>query len=162
MPDISEAIKQHRFADARQRVLINLLYTAGQVKNGTNAALREEGLSWQQFNLLRILRGQAPAPASMRLLSERMLDRQSNASRIVDRLEGKGLVARGPCAEDGRQVRVRLTGEGSVVLTRASVLIEGYYKQLGGGLTDEEILALSDAIDEFRCPRVEGEVGGKR
>lgn len=151
MPSIAEAIQQSRFESARQRALINILYTAGAAKAGTAKALRPFGLTWQQFNCLRILRGQCDGPASMRLIAERMLDPQSNASRLVDKLLDKHLVERIPCPHDRRQVRVSLTEEGRTVLDACSAAVRQYYEGLGPDLTDEELCTLSGLLDRFRA-----------
>ena len=163
MPTIREAIQQSTFESPRQRVLINLLYSAGWAKSGSAAALRPSGLTWQQFNCLRILRGQRGRPAPMRLIAERMLDPQSNASRLVDKLVAKGFVERVACPDDRRQVRVTLTAAGGEVLDEASAAVRSYYGTLGTELSDEDLSLLSDLLDRFRrsaCPPSDGEPGG--
>lgn len=153
MPSIAELIQQTHFESPRQRVLINLIYSAGWAKSGSAAALKPLGLSWQQFNLMRILRGQGGKPVSMGLLASRMLDPQSNASRLVDKLVGKGFVTRVPCPEDRRQVRVSLTDAGTRVLAEASERIRAFYESVGGDLTDAELTTLSDLLDRYRAGR---------
>jgi len=153
MASIAETIQQHQFEDPRQKVLINLVYSAGWAKSGTSAALKPYGLTWQQFNLLRILRGQQGKPVTMRAISERMLDAQSNASRLVDKLELKGFVTRTTCDQDRRQVRIGLTTQGQDILAEASASTKAYYSSLGSDLSDEEMETLSELLDRFRDPR---------
>lgn len=150
MPSIAEAIQQRTFESPRQRVLINLLYTASQCKAASAVALKPLGLTWQQFNVLRILRGQRGKPATMRLIAERMLDRQSNASRLVDKLEAKAWVARAACPEDRRQVRMTLTPAGERLLVHASAAVREAIAGFGAGMSDEELVELSGLIDAFR------------
>ena len=101
---------------------------------------------------MRILRGQKGKPASMRLLQERMLDPQSNASRLVDKLESKGWVERATCGEDRRQVRVRLTPEGKDQLEKASAAMSKLTSQIGSKLTDQQLQLLSELLDTLREP----------
>lgn len=150
MPAISEAIQQSTFESPRQQVLINVLYTAGIMKNRTAQALRPTGITWQQFNCLRILRGQRGKPAPVRLIAERMLDPQSNASRLVDKLVEKGYVDRTACPGDRRQVNVTLTPEGSAALEQLSATVASIHDELAPGMTDDELLALSHGLDRFR------------
>lgn len=150
MPQISEDLKQTRFENPQQRILINVLYTSAFVKKASGRVLKPHGFTWQQFNLLRILRGQRGKPASMRLLQERMLDPQSNASRLVDKLEHKGYVARATSKLDKRRVGVTLTDEGAAAIERASRDMLRFTEGIGGGLTEEEMIAVSDGLDRFR------------
>ncbi len=150
MPSLDEAIQQTKYEDLRQKLVINLLYTTGVVKSANLAALKPYGITWQQFNMMRILRGQAPKPASMRLLSERMLDPQSNASRLVDRLTAKGYVNRVASNEDKRQVKVSLTKKGERLLTDASVAMSASFQRFKVELSDEELIETNRLLDEFR------------
>ena len=150
MASIEDIIQQRTFESPAQRVLINLIYSGGWAKAQSLVTLKPFGLTWQQFNLMRILRGQRDRPATLRLIAERMLDPQSNASRLVDRLEGKKLVERVPCTDDRRQVRISLTEAGRDLLERASAAVKADHQRLGGDLSDEEMLHLSDLLDRFR------------
>ena len=150
MPHLLDALQQRSFESPQQQVLLNVLYTSALIRGGSALAVKPHGLTWQQFNLLRILRGQRGQPASMRLLQERMLDPQSNASRLVDKLEEKQLVLRRTSAADRRRVGVILTERGEDVLAKASRDMQAYAKTLGTGLDDEELIQLSDLLDKFR------------
>ena len=109
---IEDEIKQPTFRDDFQKAFINLVYTAGWLATRQAALLKLYGLSLPQFNVLRILRGRHPEPATVALLIERMLDKTSNASRIVDRLEEKQLVTRTVCPANRRAVDIRITEAG--------------------------------------------------
>jgi DNA-binding MarR family transcriptional regulator len=102
---IEEEIKQPLFKDEFQKLVINLKFTAGWLGGFHVRLLKSYGLSAQQFNVLRILRGQYPDPSSLHLIKERMLDKDSNASRLIDKLEAAGLTTRVQCPDDRRQVR---------------------------------------------------------
>lgn len=150
MSKLLEALQQRSFESPQQQVLLNVLLTSGLVKGGSASAVKPFGLTWQQFNLLRILRGQCGQPASMRLLQERMLDPQSNASRLVDKLEQKRYVVRETSSADKRQVSVLLTEEGERVLAKASAQMAAYSNSLGEGMSTEEMEMLSELLDRFR------------
>jgi DNA-binding MarR family transcriptional regulator len=115
---IDEAIQQTKWESQLQRAVVNVLYTSRCLEAQSGRVLREHGLTSPQFNVLRILRGQKGKPASVKLLTERMLDPSSNASRLVDKLLEKGLVERATCPNDRRAVEVRITRSGAELLER--------------------------------------------
>ncbi|HEX8657146.1 MAG TPA: MarR family transcriptional regulator [Hymenobacter sp.] len=115
---IEDEIKQPLFRNEYQKAHINLVYTAGWLQLRQAAAFKPFGLTLPQFNILRILRGQHPLPATVALLIDRMLDKTSNASRIVDRLEEKQLVTRTVCPANRRAVDIRITKAGLELLDR--------------------------------------------
>lgn len=114
---LEQEIGQRKFKNDYQRMLINILYTSNWLQNIVAQHLKPFGITPQQFNILRILRGQHPNPARMQLLQERMLDRMSNASRLVEKLRTKGLVERKICKEDRRAVDVKITEAGLNLLS---------------------------------------------
>ncbi len=113
---IEDEIKQSAFSSEYNKAIVNIIFTANWLLSRHNKALKEFNISSQQFNILRILRGQYPKPASINLLTERMLDKMSNASRLVDKLQTKGLVERSTCPEDRRQVNVVISEKGLTLL----------------------------------------------
>ncbi len=149
---IEEAIKQKFFQNEYQKVHVNVLYTASWLTASMNASLKPFGLTMQQFNILRILRGKAPEPATIRELTEKMIDKMSNASRLVERLRRKGLVDRRPCTTDRRRVEVRITPEGMRLLGEASKRVEAdIIQQLSRCLTEDEATLLNELLDQLRC-----------
>lgn len=113
---LEEEIKQKKFKSEYQKATINLLYTGNWVYSLVNAILKNYNLSPEQFNVLRILRGRHPEPTSVLLLNERMLDKMSNVSRIVEKLRQKRLVVRKECQADRRKVDINITQQGLNVL----------------------------------------------
>jgi len=105
-------IQQSKFKNEYHKMLVNIIYTGHWIQNKVAARLKPFDITPQQFNILRILRGQHPKPARMHLLQERMLDNMSNASRLVERLKQKGLVDRKICKKDRRAVDVVITNAG--------------------------------------------------
>lgn len=149
---IEEAIKQKFFQNEYQKAHVNVLYTAAWLTSTMNASLKPFGLTMQQFNILRILRGKAPEPATIRELTEKMIDKMSNASRLVERLRQKGLVDRRPCATDRRRVEVRITPEGMRLLGVASERVEAdIVRQFSRCLTEDEAVLLNELLDQLRC-----------
>jgi DNA-binding MarR family transcriptional regulator len=109
---IEEEIQQDKFSSAYQKSVINILVTANVVYARMNRFLKAFDLSQEQYNVLRILRGQKGKPVGVLLIQERMMDKMSNASRLVDKLEYKELVVRKQSKEDRRQVEITITENG--------------------------------------------------
>ena len=146
---IEDEIKQPIFHNEQQKAHINLVYTAGWMQLRQAAAFKPFGLTLPQFNILRILRGQHPLPATVALLIDRMLDKTSNASRIVDRLEEKKLVTRTVCPANRRAVDIRITKAGLDLLDRideADILQSNGINQL----SDAEVHQLNDLLNKIR------------
>lgn len=147
---IEEAIQQKKFKSEYQKANINILFTAAWLTQHTTQVLRPFNISWQQFNILRILRGLNPEPATVKLLTERMIDKTSNASRLVEKLKQKGLVSREACPHDRRRVNVGITSKGLELLEKASELLEnGYMKKLEC-ISLEEAIELNRILDKMR------------
>lgn len=149
---IEDEIKQSVFRNSYEKAIINLTYTAGWLAVRQAGAFKPFGLTLPQFNLLRILRGQHPQPATVALLIDRMLDKTSNASRIVDRLEEKQLVTRTVCPANRRAVDIRITEAGLALLDRleADDVLEPM--RLGvGHFSEGELQQLNDLLDKLRA-----------
>jgi len=146
---IENAIKQGKpFANPQTKAVVNLTYTAAWITGVQTQLLKPYGISIQQYNILRILRGMYPDPATVKGLISRMIDKNSNASRLVDKLVKKAYVERTPCAADRRRVDVAITPSGMEVLDRVSKTLEGEHFRVN--LTDEEALLLSSLLDKMR------------
>ena len=148
MTTINQAIKSN-FKNDFQKVVVNLFYTSGIVTALQNEVLKPFDLSIQQYNILRILKGQHPNPASVNLLIDRMLDKNSNASRLVEKLRKKNLLERKTCKNDRRQVDIFITQKGIDLLKK----IEPSINKLGGtssNFTQNDAKRLSKLLDKFR------------
>ena len=146
---IEDEIQQAVFRDAYQRAHVNLIFTAGWLQSELAQRFKKFGLTLPQFNILRILRGQRPNPASIQLLMHRMLDKTSNASRIVDKLEAKQLVTRTTCPHDRRAVDVLITDKGLRLLEKidTSVALDDIGFQ---NISPAEADILSALLDRLR------------
>ena len=147
---IEAAIQQDRFASPTQKSAINTIYTALWLNGRIAQALRPHGLTLQQFNAMRIVRGQRGAPASVKLIGERMLDPASNASRIVDKLVGKVWVERLTCPADRRQVDIVLTPDGEQVLAKASESVGAALNEVFGALSPADHAELNRLLDNIK------------
>jgi len=147
---ISEDIQQKTFKSPFAKAIINILYTSAWIGQKHMSVFRPKGLTTPQYNVLRILRGQHPEPATVNLIIDRMIDKSSNASRIVDKLESKGLVERKQCKSDRRAVDVVITPAGLKLLEDLDQEMESM-DQLMNGLTEEEAAQLNDLLDKLRA-----------
>lgn len=148
-PSLEEEIKQKKFKDPHMKGMINLIYTCGLIQSKQNKVFKRFGITLSQYNVLRILRGQHPKPATVSILIERMLDKTSNASRIVERLRKKEYVSRLRREEDRRQVDVAITDKGLELLAE----IDSVQHELSCGfysLTLEEITDFNTLLDKLR------------
>jgi DNA-binding MarR family transcriptional regulator len=146
---IEEEIQSTKFEDDFQKAVINLTYTYGWLNNALRGHFEKYNLTSQQFNVLRILRGQYPKPATVNLIKERMLDKMSDASRIVDRLVQKGLVSRCTNNKDRRAVDIRISEVGLDILSKMDVEFKAK-EILQNNLTEEDAGKLSDLLDKLR------------
>jgi MarR family transcriptional regulator, 2-MHQ and catechol-resistance regulon repressor len=146
---IENDIHQSKFSSARQKAMINILYSYGWVLEKIKENLAKEDITHQQFNILRILRGSHPKPLSTLQIRERMLDKMSDTSRIVDRLVTKGLVKKTTCSKDKRLVDVTITEKGQKLLKK----IDAESDQIAdvmANLTEKEAEILSGLLDKLR------------
>jgi len=146
---LEDEIKQSKFKDEYHKLLINLMFTESWLNIRQIHFFKKYDVSPQQYNLLRILRGQYPNPASVNLLIERMLDKQSNASRLVDKLDAKGLVKRKQCKTDKRQVDVVLSNKGMQLLEIIDKDIDNLDNMMAN-ISPAEAKKLSDLLDKMR------------
>jgi len=146
---IETDIKQSKFRNAYHKMALNLIYTTSWLSNGQAALLKPYDLTTQQYNVLRILRGQHPNPVRVNDIIERMLDKMSNASRLVDKLLAKGLVKRTECPRDRRAVDVVITDDGMKILAELDAM-QGDWENTLLNVTEEEANLLSNILDKLR------------
>ena len=146
---IEEEIKQERFKNEYHKLAVNLQYTANWLASMHTKLLRNYKISSQQYNVLRILRGQYPNPSSLLLIRERMLDKESNASRLIDKLVKNGLTQRIQCPDDRRQVEITITQKGLDLLNEMNPMVEQASKKLET-ISAEEASMLNKLLDKLR------------
>lgn len=149
MPKIEELVRVKQFASPWHRVTINVIYT----NNWLNVMLEKRAgakqITLQQFNVLRVLRGQFPNPVTNNLLKERLLTKTPDISRLVDRIVSKGLVSRTKNSSDKRAVDLLITDEGMKLLQEIEedMMLDDV---LSENLSKEECMQLSELLDKFR------------
>lgn len=146
---LEEEIQQKSFKTQQQKLAINLLYTVHWLNAKYAEFFRNTDITIQQYNVLRILRGQHPKHCNLKVIKERMLDRMSDASRIVDKLHTKGLLERKTCPDDRRQVNIIISKKGLQLLDSLD-FIDDQTADIFKSLTDKEVLALNELLDKLR------------
>jgi DNA-binding MarR family transcriptional regulator len=145
---IEKDINQSSFRNEYQKGIVNLIYTYNWMNEKMKKLFDREDITGQQYNILRILRG-AAKPISTLQIRERMLDKMSDTSRIVDRLVLKGLAKKNVCKDDKRLVDVSISTKGKILLEK----IDQYEKDMDailGNLTDIEAKTLNKLLDKIR------------
>jgi MarR family transcriptional regulator, 2-MHQ and catechol-resistance regulon repressor len=146
---IEKDINQYKFRNQQQKSIINLFYTYNWVLEKIKKILAEEDLTPQQYNMLRILRGSFPTPLSTLQIRERMLDKMSDTSRIVDRLILKGLVQKSTSSADKRLVDVLITDAGKNILAKLDERNDEM-DAVFNNLTEVEMTQLNELLDKLR------------
>ncbi len=146
---LEDEISQKKFRNAHHKAAVNIIYTYNWLITYHHGILKKHGITLQQFNILRILRGQHPDPASVKVIRERMLDKMSDASRLVDKLKVKGLVSRSLSSVDRRQVDITLTGKGFQILETIDQENDKLDRFMSG-LNDDEAQKLNELLDKLR------------
>lgn len=147
MNRIEDEILQKEFRSPHQKAVINLIYTANWVQGKQQEYFKTFGITGQQFNILRILQGQFPKSISGVEIKSRMLDRNSDVSRLLDRLAAKDLITKNTCPNDKRAWDVRISEKGIALLKQIS---KTQKQDAVLNLTDEEAGMLSDLLDKSR------------
>ena len=145
MGDISKDIHS-KFINNKVKALINIIYTANWINSHQNEFFKPFGISPQQFNILRILRG-AGEPIKVQTIKERMIERAPNATRLMDKLCDKELINRLPCPGDRRVVHIEITKKGLELLQKID---KDFKEDLLENLTSEEAKQLSELLDKIR------------
>jgi DNA-binding MarR family transcriptional regulator len=149
MRKIEDEIQQKKFKTPYQKAVINLIYTANWLQAKQQDFFKPFGITGQQYNILRVLKGQHPSSISPTEIKSRMLDRNSDVSRLLDRLSAKNFITKKTCPNDKRASDVNITQAGLDLLSE----IETHQKTLDGvlTLTPEEANQLSDLLDKSRA-----------
>jgi DNA-binding MarR family transcriptional regulator len=145
---IEEEIRQPKFRTSHQKALLNLIFTSNWLLNKHQELFKPYGITPQQFNILRILKGQHPKGISGTEIKSRMLDKNSDISRLLDRLVKKKLVERKICPNDKRASDILITSEGLTLLESMSKVQKEVDAVLR--LSEEEAAILSDLLDKSR------------
>lgn len=147
--NIEEEIKQTKFRNVQQKAILNILFTSNWIQNKQKDFFEPYGITGQQYNILRILRGQHPNQISGAEIKNRMLDKNSDVSRLLDRLIGKNLVVKSQCPNDKRASNISISEAGLELLLKLDGAIDSQESQLMP-LSPEEASMLSSLLDKSR------------
>lgn len=147
---IEEIIKSNSLISNEKRTVLNIMFTQNIVADAFNEILRTFDLSVEQFNVLRILRGQKGKPANMCVIQERMIAKTSNTTRLVDKLLLKGLVNRVVCEQNRRKMEITITEKGLQLLNELDPKIEAHELLFANNLTKQELENLNELLEKYR------------
>ncbi|HEX8270604.1 MAG TPA: MarR family transcriptional regulator [Flavobacterium sp.] len=147
---IEDIVKCSSTVEPCKRTVLNILYTQNVIADKFNEVLKPFDISGEQFNVLRILRGQKGCPANMSLIQERMLARTSNTTRLVDKLLLKGLVTREVCPNNRRKIEVQITQKGLELLSDLDPKVDEHEQLFASNLTGTELENLNELLQKFR------------
>lgn len=147
---IEEIIKSNSAISIEKRTVLNIMFTQNVVADAFNDILKSFDLSVEQFNVLRILRGQKGKPANMCVIQERMIAKTSNTTRLVDKLLLKGLVNREVCEQNRRKMEVTITEKGLQLLNELDPKIEAHETLFSTNLSSDELQSLNNLLEKYR------------
>ncbi len=146
---LEREIGQKEFRSGKRKALINIIYTHNFLVGKMNEVFKSLQITRQQYNVLRILRGAYPAPMTVNLVKERMLDKMSDASRIVERLRIKGLLDRCQSLADRRAVEIQISKKGLELLAKSDPVFQNF-DRFFDNLSEAEVDRLNQFLDKLR------------
>lgn len=147
---IEDHIKSTSAMAIEKKTILNIMFTQNVIADKFNEILKPFEISGEQFNVLRILRGQKGVPSNMFLIQERMLAKTSNTTRLVDKLLLKELVTREICPGNRRKMEIALTQKGLDLLEKLDPKIEAHEQFFSGNLSIEELMQLNSLLEKYR------------
>ncbi len=147
---IEELLKTKDIMSPSKKLALNLIVTANHISERIQEAIKPFGISSQQFNVLRILRGQKGKPANLSTIQERMVSKMSNTTRLVDKLVEKEFCERIVCPSNRRKVEIRITKNGLELLEQIDPIIEKVENDFASKINEKELLSLNTKLNELR------------
>ncbi|KAF2342712.1 MarR family winged helix-turn-helix transcriptional regulator [Flavobacterium tistrianum] len=147
---IEEVIKSTVKMDNAKKVILNIMYTQNVIQDHFNELIKPYDLSGEQYNVLRILRGQKGKPANMCVIQERMLAKTSNTTRLVDKLLLKDFVTRNVCPDNRRKIEVSITQKGLDILKELDPKVDEHEQTFANNLKPEELVFLNQLLEKYR------------
>lgn len=147
---IEEVVKSNAIMGLSQKAVLNIIYTQNNINERLIEIFKPYDLSNEQYNVLRILRGQKGNPANMCLIQERMLAKTSNTTRLVDKLLLKELVTRKVCKENRRKIEVLITEKGLDILKELDPKVDNYEQNIVANLSSSELEQLNELLEKIR------------
>jgi DNA-binding MarR family transcriptional regulator len=147
---IEEVIKSTVKMDNAKKVILNIMYTQNVILDHFSELMKPYDLSGEQYNVLRILRGQKGNPANMCVIQERMLAKTSNTTRLVDKLLLKDYVTRNVCPGNRRKIEVSITQKGLDVLKELDPKVDAHERMFADNISPEELILLNELLEKYR------------
>jgi len=147
--NVEQIIKTEKKIPLERRTIIHFMLVNNKINESISNALRPYDVSLQQFNVLRILRGQNGKPANLSTLNERMVTKMSNTTRLVDKLILKGFVDRITCPSNRRKVEINITSEGNKVLNKMDIAMNKAEKSVLKNISEKELEQLNILFNKF-------------
>jgi len=147
---IEEIIKSNVAMDDAKKIVLNIMVTQNVLAEKFNEVLKPYDLSGEQYNVLRILRGQKGNPANMCVIQERMIAKNSNTTRLIDKLLLKELVTREVCPENRRKIEVLITEKGLQLLEELDPKVLDNEKLFAANLNQKELIELNTLLEKYR------------
>ena len=147
---IEEVLKSTIPLDIAKKVILNFTYTQNVIGDKFHEILKPYEISREQYNVLRILRGQKGCPANLSIIQERMLAKNSNTTRLIDKLLLKDYVTREVCPENRRKIEVLITQKGLDILTELDPIVVEHEQLFANNLTTDELEQLNILLEKYR------------
>ena len=147
---IEELLKSTVPMDNSKKIILNIMYTQNVLAENFNEILKPFEISSEQYNVLRILRGQKGNPANMCVIQERMFAKTSNTTRLVDKLLLKEFVTREVCPENRRKIEVLITQKGLDVLKELDRKVIAHEQSFSKNLNHDELVQLNQLLEKYR------------
>tara|TARA_B100001059_G_C17739147_1_gene530620 strand:- start:158 stop:625 length:468 start_codon:yes stop_codon:yes gene_type:complete len=148
--NLEQSISQAKFDSEQEKLMINVIYSANLLNLITTRLFKPFDLSLQQYNVLRILRGQKGSSIALMEIENRMLDKSSNVSRLVDKLISKDLVNRSVCSEDRRRIEILITSNGMSILKEIDAILSEMNSKLKELISDDDANQTNRILDHLR------------
>jgi DNA-binding MarR family transcriptional regulator len=147
---IEQEIKSTITIDMSKKVLLNISFTRNVISDKFQELIKPYDLSGEQYNVLRILRGQKGKPANMSVIQERMIAKNSNTTRLIDKLLLKEMVTRKECPENRRKIEILITQKGLDILEELDPLVVRHENDFAKKLTPTELELLNELLEKYR------------
>lgn len=148
--NVEQYLKTSKTIPLKRKTIIHLMLINNTIKETISDVLKPFGISLQQYNVLRILRGQKGQPANLSTINERMISKMSNTTRLVDKLIAKGLVQRAICEKNRRKVEIIITDNGLSSLKEIEKVVDNAEELLTSKFNDKELETLNTILNKFQ------------
>ena len=147
---IEEELKIDQNINPKKKVILNLMYTGNWINEKSSEFFKSYDLTSQQYNVLRILRGQKGNPINLQDIQERMISRMSNTTRLIEKLKKKELVTRVTCEKNRRKIEIGITAKGMTLLSEIDKHIEDHENNTTSQLSEKESIILNELLNKLR------------